>query len=164
MPLKSEFLCLTAEGWTAVGTMLLAAISGALVFFGKKQIDEIRKESKLQRTLTICEKWDTDPVIDQCLRRLSAGDRTKDIEKNPIDYRIDTVTILNFLETICTGVKIGIYDKNLVHEFHADTIRDQIEDYIESGMLKKMGLSTVGYENLVEIDKKWSAEKANAST
>jgi len=81
--------------------MLLAAVTGILIIIGRSQINSVRREAKLQRTLDICERWDTDPVIDQCLRRLSQADRSGDIQKNPQVYRIDAITILNFLESIC---------------------------------------------------------------
>ena len=165
MVAKSDvFLGLTAEWWTAVGTMLvalftfvLAAVTVVLVVLGRQQLISIRDESKQQRTIAICEKWDTDPVIDQCLRRLAEGWKTNDIFNNPRTFRIDAVSILNFLETLCTGIELGIYDEKLVKEFHKDTISDQIVDYIQNGLIEKMDLEIESYESLQRIHQKWQA-------
>jgi hypothetical protein len=161
-----EFLGLTAEGWTAAGTWLvaaatavLAAVTVTLVVLGKEQLRLIRKESLQQRTIAVCERWDTDPVLDQCLRRLSVAWDNKSIFRRPKRYRIDVVTILNFLETICTGIEVGVYDEDLVREFHEETIGDQIEDYINNGLLKKMGLQPTGYDSLIRVHKKWKKYK-----
>jgi hypothetical protein len=145
---ENVFIGLKAEGWTAIGTMLLAAVTLLLVLLGRRQLILIREQSKLQYTLAVCERWDTDPVIDQCLRRLSEGWESKNILTNPRSYRMDAVTILNFLQSICTGVEAGIYDKELVRQFHKDTISDQIKDYLQNGLIEKMGTDVRDYDRL----------------
>ena len=146
---------LSAEGWTAIGTILLTAVTLLLVVLGRRQLILIRDQSKLQCTLAVCEKWDTDPVIDQCLRRLSEGWETKNIFSNPRIYRMDAVTMLNFLQSICTGVEAGVYDKELVKQFLKVTISDQIKDYLENGLIEKMGIAAEGYAIMMRIHKGW---------
>jgi hypothetical protein len=147
---------LSAEGWIAIGTMLLAIATAALVIVGLTQLIAFRQQALRQYTLAVCERWDTDPVIDQCLRRLSDGWRTNDIRFNPRRYRIDAVTILNFLKSICRGIESGVYDRTLAKEFMADTIEDQIEDYLNGDLLEKMGVDVAEYVLLREIHQRWT--------
>lgn len=160
-----EFWGLTAGAWTAVATfaltaatLALVAVTVILVVLGRRQLLLIREETKLQCTLTVCEKWDTDPVIDQCLHRLAEGWSKKEIFKKPQRYRVDAVTILNFLQSICTGIEAGVYDEPLVRKFHENNINELTDDYFEKGLIEKMGSKRHEYRILLRMHKKWKKE------
>jgi hypothetical protein len=154
----AEFLGLTANGWTAVGTMALAVVTALLVLVGRNQLVLLREENKRSRTLAVCERYDTDPVLDNALRNLWKGWRSRDIHHNPRRYNIDLATLLNFLESICTGIEAGIYDGEIVKRYFQETFRIHIEDYVTSGLAGRMGLERSAYVKIVDSSALWDSE------
>jgi hypothetical protein len=158
MGAAAEFLGLTANGWTAVGTMALAVVTFLLVVVGRYQLVQLRDENKRSRTLAVCERYDTDPVIDAALRNLWRGWRSREIHHNPRQFSIDLATLLNFLESICSGIDAGIYDRAVVKNYFRYTFRIHIEDYVTSGIVKRMCIEDAAYSRMVELSSLWDSE------
>ncbi|MDT3686193.1 MAG: hypothetical protein RO009_14250 [Pseudorhodoplanes sp.] len=150
-----EFLGLTANGWIAVGTVALALATFLLVAVAWYQLVAIRDENKRSRTLAVCERYDTDPVLDICLRNLSQGWRTRDIHYNPRKYRIDAATLLNYIESVFNGVDEGVYDEYLVFSFFEETTNLHITDYLTSDLREKMDIGPDEFSHIIKMCEKW---------
>lgn len=166
MGTAEQFWGLTANGWTAVGTMILAVativlagVTLALVIVGRNQLNSIRDEAKKSRTLAVCERYDTDPVLDAALRNLWKGWRSREIHHNPRAFSIDLAALLNFLESICSGIDADIYDDGIVKRYFQDTFRIHVEDYVTRGLADRMGIEPSSYSRMVALSSLWESGK-----
>ena len=92
-----RFLGFTPEGWTAVGTLSLAALTALLVAVGIYQILAIRKENKKAQTLAACGNYDLSPNIYDALQQLWAAKENGDLERDPKRFKPQLNVILNTL-------------------------------------------------------------------
>lgn len=148
-------------GWgslelTAFGTLILAAATAALVLAAFYQIRSFREEAKKTRTLAACEKYDTDPVLDNCLRKLRAAWDDGSILQNSSAFRIDVVTVLNHLDGIAIGIEQGLYIEELVRDHHEKIFNDHFDQYLASDAPRIDGLDRNAYLTLRALCEKWS--------
>lgn len=137
-PLEAtEFLGLSAEGWTAIWTFGLTAATVALTVVAGYQISAARDEAKRSRTLAACNLYDTDPVLDASCRRLRDGKDSGDLERNPRNYRLELWTVMNYLEGIAIGVDERLYDKTIVHSYLGTIIVGTVDEYLVSGLAER---------------------------
>jgi hypothetical protein len=153
------FWGLTAEGWTAVGTMLLGAATLSLVAVGYFQLRSVRAESRKSRTIEVCNRYDIEPVLDKSLRAVAVAKDSGDLAKNPQKYRLDVDNILNFLESIAIGVEQGLYDKDLVKDYMQPIMRRHVAELIESGIAKAISAGPNDFKALEKLDKDWTGYK-----
>jgi hypothetical protein len=126
----STFLGLTAEGHVALWTAVLAVATSALVIMGLRQLRSIRDEANRERTLRVCERYDTDPILDRALRRLAIGWRTGDIQRDPEKYRPFVTTVLNYLDTLAIGIAQGLYIEELARDHLAEIVKFHHREYL----------------------------------
>ena len=111
--LAGRFWGLTAEGWTAVGTLALAAVTALLVGVGIYQILAIRAENKKSQTLAACGEYDLNPNVYASLQILWAALESGELDREPKKFRPQLNTVLNFLDSIVIGIEQGLYIETL---------------------------------------------------
>jgi len=151
------FWGLTAEGWTAVGTLVLAVATAVLVGVGVFQITSIRREASRARTLEACEKYDTDPVLDFYLRRLSTCRRDQSFFKDPDAFRTDVATVLNYLDSIACGIEQGLYIETLARDHIENVVKGHFNQYLGQEAPKIDGIDPANYHRLKALYEEWSA-------
>ena len=120
-----------ANEWTAFGTILLAFLTLFLIVVGGFQVHQVRKEGRNNRTLSVCERYDIDPVLSQSLRRLAlARSEEGDLACNPGKYRFDVITILNFLDSLAIGIDRKLYDEKIARDHYNQIIKYHYEQYL----------------------------------
>jgi hypothetical protein len=152
----STFLGLTAEGWTALSTFVLAALTCILVGVGIFQIRSIRAEAQRSRTLEMCDRYDCDPVLDLCLRRLSEARRTGELQKEPEAYRPDIATLLNYLDSLAVGIEQGLYIEELARDHVEPIVKRHVKQYFGRDAIQIDWLEAANYERLVKLENRWS--------
>jgi hypothetical protein len=70
-----------------IATAALAAITFLLVAVGAWQALAIRKESRLERTLVACNRYEADVVVERCVRRLRSARTNERFAANPRAYQ-----------------------------------------------------------------------------
>lgn len=147
----NEFLGLGAHGWTAVGTLILAAVTILVVVVGLQQISVAREDARNNRTLTVVDRYDFDPILDACLKGLRAA---REAKSAPV--RGDVITVLNYLESIAIGIEQGVYDEKLAKEHMEYIVVKTYERYLGPGAAKIADLNPVNYIPLTRLYTKWS--------
>lgn len=157
-----EFLGLGPEAWTAVGTLLLVGVTTFVGGVGLYQINEARAEAARNRTITACDRYDTDPILDRCCLALVKARKDGLLEGKPQDYRIEIFTILNYLEGIAIGVEQGLYVEEIAKSYMEPILKAYVELYVLTGLSERAdprkGKDQFGsYGKLVEMCNKWGS-------
>ena len=137
---EAFIIWLTAEGWTAIGTLLLAAVTAALVAVGIYQILAVRAENKKAQTLAACSNWEQNPNIYDAQQKLWAASESGELERDPKKFRPQLNVVLNFLDAIAIGIEQGLYIENLAWDHLDAMVRRVVKRYIDSGIIEKVGL------------------------
>jgi hypothetical protein len=151
------FFWLTAEEWTALGTVSIAILTLFLVVAGIIQLRRVRSESRKTLTLQACTNYEFNAVIYHCIRRLRDAADSGDLENNPRKHRTQIATLLNYLDGIAIGVNQGIYSEEIVWDNLHAVIQNHMKQYVYSGLLAKAGYSVDDYKQLVDLANRWSA-------
>ena len=154
----STFLGLVAETWIAIGTVGLALATLALFIAALSQTISIRNEARRSRTLAICERYDFDPVLDRCLRNLRRAKASGSFEKDPVRYRIDVSTVLNYLDGIAIGIEQELYIEDLARDHLEPIVRDHVNEYLDPVMAKKLDFDPRGFMRLIRLARAWDDE------
>jgi hypothetical protein len=142
-----------------IATSALAAVTFLLVAVGAWQVFAIRKENRLERTLTACNRYEADIVIERCVRRLRTARRSGRFAANPAAYEHDAIMVLNYLDTIAIGIQQGLYDENLAFDHAASIVQFYFETYLNPETAKKVGLVPKEYDRLCRMAQSWSNVK-----
>jgi hypothetical protein len=149
----NEFLGLGAHGWIAVATFVLAGVTLFLGLVGLQQIAAARDEAKSNRTLVVVDRYDFDPVMDRCLRRLRAAREGK----GPV-IRGDVVTVLNYLESIAIGISNGTYDEKVAAEHMKHILVTTYKRYLGPDAPAIVDVDPKSYIPLKDLYTKWSRD------
>src|SRR3954469_7069390 len=113
---------LDANGWAALGSALSGLATATLVIVGTVQIRSIRKEGRRERTLAICHRYDSDPVLVASLYRLAKLRKTREVTDQS-EFETDVLTLLNYLDNVAIGISRGVYLERLAYDhIHAVVI------------------------------------------
>jgi hypothetical protein len=161
-----EFWGLTAEGWTAIGTLLialrtivLAAATIILVFVAYRQITAARTENRKTQTLLACGQYDTNPLIYHCLKRIRGAKDSGTLENDAKKYRREIITILNFLDAVAIGIQQNLYIEELAYDHLEGIIKIHVSDLIDSGITDAAGCPRVQWQRLIDLRDKWTRAK-----
>jgi hypothetical protein len=162
--MPDAFWGLTPAGWTAVaaiGTMVSALAAAILVGVAVAQITSTREENRRTRTLLACDRYDTDPILDACLRRLSAARENGTPMSNTSQNRLDITSVLNYLDGIAVGISQGLYIEAIVRD-HLGPIMDvHYNQYLTAGTPQLFGLDVQHFQHLNALCHKWSQPQAH---
>jgi hypothetical protein len=161
------FLGIGNTAWTACAAIASWAydiLTLALVVFAATQIWLARREARVNRTLSACDRYDFDPILDAACRNVAAAQDSGDLEANPQKYRVDMYSILNYLETVATGVERGLYDAKIVRSFMEHIMISHFDQCLTSGLVARAaaasgvstGSSELYYDALKGLIKGWS--------
>jgi hypothetical protein len=152
----SKFLGLTAEGWTAFGTMGLAVFTAVLVATAIYQILAIRAENKKSQTLAACVSYESNPNLFQCMTVLWAARENGDIENHTKTYRPQMAILLNYLDGIAIGIDQGLYIEDLAWDHMEAIVAAHVKYYIDSRLIQKAGLEPENFRRLVALRDRWA--------
>ncbi len=151
---------LSAEAWTAFSTAALASATSVLavatiflVVIGRNQIVAVRKEAKQERTLAYCDRYDNDPVLDRCLRRLGIAREAGRLVKSA-SIRADATTVLNYLDGLAVGIAQGLYINELARDHMEPILKAHVEQYLGEKS-PDLGVSKDDYRMLLALAERW---------
>jgi hypothetical protein len=142
-----------------IATAALAAITFLLVAVGTWQALAIRKESRLERTLVACNRYEADVVVERCVRRLRSARTNERFAADPKAYQHDVIMVLNYLDTIAIGVQQRLYDENLAYDHTSTIVQFYFETYLSPEMAKQVGIVPREYDRLCRMAQRWSNVK-----
>lgn len=136
------------EALTAVATLLLVGV-------GTWQITEIREEAKKERTLAACNRYDTDQLLDQSVRRFSAAQKNGWFAADPSKFKSDAVFILNYLDSIAIGIAQNVYSESLARDHIGPILCGYVEDLLDQTIARELGISAESFAHLMVVYNRW---------
>jgi hypothetical protein len=150
-----EFWGISAEGWTAIGTMAVALITGLLIAGGLYQVSAIRHENKKASTLAACVNYENSPVIYDAVQILWRAREKGKLNKNPRKYRTQLVILLNYLDGIAIGIDQGLYIEDLAWDHMNGIVARHVRVYLDSGIAQRADIMREDYTCLIRLRDKW---------
>jgi hypothetical protein len=153
------FLGLDNTAWTAIGAiagLVYCCLTAGLLGFALYQVRSAKADAKINRTLTACDRYDTDPVLDKVTRRIADGLDDGSLDKNLKEYKVDLYTLFNYFESIAIGVSKGLYDRDIVCDQLKPIIIDYVDDLIISN---RAGLKNPSedFDHMMKLYREWKA-------
>lgn len=139
-----------STAWLALATTVLAAVAWC-------QIVALRDQTKGWKTLEVCEKYDLDPVLTKCIQKLDAGGEA--VRKEPTAYRLETVTVLNYLDSIAIGIKQNLYVEDIARDQLEPMLIEHVTKHITGADAGVFGIDRTDYATLVELCEKWKERR-----
>ena len=154
--------------WAAVSAGLTALSAGgsiATAVVASRQLSLLARQSRdahIQergwRTLAACERYESDPVLDRCLRNIFSAKQSMLWLENPAALRIDVTTILNYLDGIATGIEQRLYVTEIVRDQLEPIVKWHVGEYLEPAKAKAIGIDPAEFPRLIAICEQWSRE------
>jgi hypothetical protein len=140
----------TLEFWTG----WLAAATTLVVVVAAWQIMALRRQAKGWQTLAACEKYDLDPVLDRCARKLAKAG-TKKIRKNPERYKVEMITVLNYLDGVAIGIEQNLYVESIAWDHLEPMLIDHVTTHLTGPKAAVFGFDQQEYARLIKLSNKW---------
>jgi hypothetical protein len=120
------------------------------------QIQAVRNENRIERTLAACSRYESDATVERCVRTLRNALATDgDYTANPSKYQHEAIIVLNFLDTIAIGIDQGVYDDPLARD-HMKAIMRKWMVLLEPPKAKELGISVDDYQSLIGLWDRWN--------
>jgi hypothetical protein len=121
------------------------------------QIQAVRKENRVERTLAACSRYESDVTVESCVRALrhalAAGG---DYNANPRKYQHEAIIVLNFLDTIAIGIDQRVYDERLARDHMKAIVKKWMELLLEPTKAKELDLPEDDYRCLNGLWSRWN--------
>lgn len=152
------FLGISADAWAAIGSNTQALVTTILIGIGAWQVFAIKRENLKSRTLSACDRYDTDPIIDASLRELRLLLRDPESAEKGL-LKLPTTTILNYLDSIAVGVEQGLYIESLARDHLKAIVIKHTDDYLrDESVARKIGLNPANFTTLTAMASRWKAD------
>ena len=150
----------SANAWAAIGSLIQAAGTVVLFFVAVTQLRSIKLENLKTRTLSACDRYDTDPVLDLSLRELRAASNAGLSPHDRGHLHTSAATVCNYLDSIAVGVEQKLYIEELVRDHLKSIVIKHVDDYlIDDSVARAVGLDRKHYTVLISLAAKWSNDE-----
>jgi hypothetical protein len=147
-PGADEFWGYSAAEWSAIGAMLTAIVTLILVLVGGWQIASIKRQNRRWRTLEACNCYHLDPSLRESLRKLREARDGGTLAGNERAFRVEIVTVLNYLDSIAIGIYQGLYLEGLARDHIQPMVNAHVRQYLRDGVPDRVGISEQDYRYL----------------
>lgn len=139
--------------WTALATVGLTASTLMLALLAWLQLRSIRDEALRSRTLAACDRYDTDPILDIALRRISGSKLSGRWPER--ELRLDVKTVLNYLDALAIGIEQGLYLDELARDHMAPIVKAHVKEYLSAEAVLLFGIDPENYQKLTRLCSRW---------
>lgn len=120
----------------------------------REQAESARNAAKIERTLAVCSRYESDLTIERCVRRLRRPFDDLSLFANPGSFKHELVMVLNYLDTIALGIHQNLYDESLAR----DHIGPIVLDYgrlLNLETFSRLGKNLDDYHCLTRLVQRW---------
>jgi hypothetical protein len=135
---------------TTIATALLAII-------GWWQIQSLRKENKLDRTLTACVRYESDQVVEGAVKTLRVAWEAGNFVAADHAHAINM--LLNYLDTVAIGIEQGVYDEKLAKDYLQGIVALQTGRYLNTMTMDAIKMRTTDYNHLEKMARTWAENR-----
>lgn len=133
-----------AAWWTAFGSFgnwATAGITFFLLFAAISQVNALKRqiqsnidEIKTTRTLEICNRYESDPILHECMETLADAWITDTSGRKSFNHynlaKLHAIKLLNYLDGIAIGVKQGLYVDEIARDHIGGILMGHVDDYL----------------------------------
>lgn len=133
----------------AAGTFFAAGIA----WF---QISSFKRQQKGWETLKACERYESDPILDACLRTIREVRKADGgLPAGAQSVSVDIITILNYLDGLAIGVRQGFYDAKIVRDHLEPVIRFHVDEFLDADVARLLRIKDSDFRLLRDLVKEW---------
>jgi hypothetical protein len=123
------------------------------------QLWALRADQKAWKTLEACEKYETAATIVSASRKLRVAITTGTIDSESVEYRVDAMVMLNYLEGIAIAVAQGFYLKDIVRIQLEPIIDFYIKELLKNNARAlKIGIRPDDFDQLQGLLDRWKTQ------
>lgn len=115
-----------------------------------------RNENKRERTLNACNRYESDVVVEGCVRRLRTAMDSDELKGKERSFRQDAIVLLNYLDTLAIGVQQGLYDENLAFDHTNAIVQKWYDLLLNYETAKTFGIDLKDYNRLCGMAQRWA--------
>ncbi len=157
-----QIVSAVATVFAATGTFVLAGVAIVQLRALRKQLKSSTESERRLHTLEVCSRYENNDKLREAMQRIW------DKSKNETDYTLlessdefDTLTILNYLSGVASGIEQGVIIEPLAKDYLHHSICKSVKALIkgESGpgwQAEKSIISPDGFESLIRVYEAWS--------
>jgi hypothetical protein len=138
-------LAVAVIGWWQLGSI-------------RDQVKAAREEARIERTLTACSRYESDVVVERCVRRLRLAFENKTPIAEPAEHKHDVIIVLNYLDGLAIGFEQKLYDENLAKDHMASIVRMYRQRYLSPEYLDRLKIDSGDYHCLIKLADKWDSK------
>jgi hypothetical protein len=114
----------------------------------------------MERTLAMCNRYESDQVVERCVKILRSARADGKLRENPKTYEHEVTVALNFLDSIAIGIQQGLYDERLARDHTESIVQHYYEQYLrDQTAAEAVGIFCRDYERLCSMAQKWAKAK-----
>jgi hypothetical protein len=154
---RLTFIAAAASIVTAFGTIAIAAIAWW-------QLSAIAAQTRLQgererkwRTLEICSRMDTDPLLDKTTLRIWEQSQGGTNYDDLLPVRRDIINLLNYLDSIAVGIGQGFYVEEVARDHLESIYRKAVGEFLTEERARRLDLHTRDYDHLIVLAARWKS-------
>jgi hypothetical protein len=144
------------EYWMAIGTFALTIATVALIVIGWVQISAIKRQNRRWQTLAAVDRYNYDPIMDGCLRKLRDAKNQNQFKDHEKDFRLEITTILNCLDGIALCINQGLYIEELVRDHLQNVVIEHASEYLDDGIPGKIEFEARDFPYLQALAARWT--------
>jgi hypothetical protein len=145
--------------WSAFGAIASAAAAFMTAGVAWYQISALRTQQQGWETLKACERYDSDAVLNEALKKLRDARDSGELEKNPRPFRLEITTIMNYLEGVATGIEQGFYDARIVRDHLEPIMRFHAGEVLNPIMLRRLEVHADDFDRVKRLPDSWDAAR-----
>jgi type II secretory pathway pseudopilin PulG len=182
----SDASCLISlEGVATLSAVVQAVVAIVLVIAGLLQLRAIRRQieagneqtrlvaeqtrlmalqqaadeerERKWRTLSECNRYDSDPVIHEATVKLWEHRLGRSGTPDPRVLKPYAATILNYLDSLAIGVNQGLYIDALIKDHMAEIVRYHVANHLNDAFAAACELNRNDYLAVLAMERGWSA-------
>ena len=134
---------------------LQAVGTGAAVAVAWYQLWKLRKDQRGWETLKMCERYDTDPLLDTALREIKKVRDANSLKTHAFNVRLDITTILNYLDGIAIGTLEGFYDERIVRDHLEEIAEGHVKEFLDPDVLANMQFTANYWPYIQRLLRQW---------
>lgn len=145
--------------WAAVGALAGSGAAALAALIAWYQISELRRQQKGWQSLKVCERYDSDPVLNEALKKLRDARDSGALATDPRPLRLEITIVMNYLEGVATGIAQGFYDERVVRDHLEPIIKFHADEVLEKTMIAKLEIDAEDFSRVKALCSRWESVK-----
>src|ERR1700758_1325079 len=96
-----------SEAVSAAAAVAVAVVAWWQLGGIRAQVEQSREEAKIERTLAACSRYESDVVIERCVRELRLSYESGLCANDPCKHKHEIIMVLNYLDSLAIGFEQG---------------------------------------------------------